>query len=89
MATPTTERPKRNWRHRESRQKDKALIKRVSPADHTLVSWYMKQINGSVSEKLDPAVQALIAEAREHLMARQQAGDPDAANIAQVLAESA
>lgn len=89
MATTTTERPKRDWRHREVRQKDKTLIKRVSPAEHKLVNWYIKQIDSSVADQLDPAVRALIARAQAHLAARQQAGDPDAADFAEVLAESA
>lgn len=79
---------KRPWREREIRQKDAMLIKRVSKADHALVSWYMKQINSTVSDQLDPTVSALIAAARAHLADREVAGDESATELALTLASA-
>lgn len=78
--------PKRDWRRRENRKKDKSLIKRVSQDEQKLVNWYAKDINCGVSDLLDPAVQQLLALAREHLAAKEKAGDQSAAALANELA---
>lgn len=86
--TAPSGRSKRNWRYKETRQLEKTLIKRVSKADHVLVNWYIKQINSSVSDQLDPAVQALIAAARAHLADCELAGDEAAVEVALTLASA-
>ncbi|SLI00717.1 Uncharacterised protein [Mycobacteroides abscessus subsp. abscessus] len=79
---------KRDWRRYETRQRPKLLAKRVSNDEHAVIDWYSKEVNRPVSELLEPAVAALIATARAALAAKEQAGDPLAAEIALTLASA-
>ena len=56
---------RRNWRHRENRASTKFVSKRVSEEDHLALTRYAEASGLKVAELLTPAVDELIARARQ------------------------
>lgn len=67
MATEAkTARRRRNWRHSENRAATKYVAKRVTQADHEALTKYAEAHGVKVAEMLTPAVNDLIARARDY-----------------------
>jgi hypothetical protein len=64
--TPKAGRRRGSWRHRENRASPKSISKRVSVDEHKLITDYANALEVSVAELLAPAVEDLLARAREH-----------------------
>jgi hypothetical protein len=59
-----------NWRHRESREREKYVGKRVSPDEHALIKEYAQDNGTSVADLLAPTVDDILERARAHRMAK-------------------
>lgn len=64
-ASEDTSGPRRNWRHRENRAASKLVAKRVSAEDHSALTRYAEARGVKLAELLAPAVEDLIAQARQ------------------------
>jgi len=61
-----TARRRRNWRHSENRASSKYVAKRVTEADHEALTRYAEAHGVKVAEMLAPAINDLIARARDY-----------------------
>ena len=57
-----------NWRHRETRERDKYVGKRVSHDEHKLIKQYADDKGVSVADLLSPGVDDILQRARAHQM---------------------
>lgn len=64
--SPKSTRRPGNWRDRENRASPKHVSKRVSVDEHRLLTQYADSLNVTVAQLLAPAVEDLLARAREH-----------------------
>lgn len=63
---PKSTRSPGNWRDRENRASPKHVSKRVTVDEHRLLTQYASSLNMKVAQLLAPAVEDLLAHAREH-----------------------
>ncbi|MDG5769406.1 hypothetical protein [Mycolicibacterium fortuitum] len=85
---PKSTRRPGNWRDRENRASPKHVSKRVSVDEHRLLTQYADSLNVKVAQLLAPAVEDLLARAREYqqrMQSQQTVGQneqpPDADSI--------
>ena len=64
--TATTPRRRRNWRHHETRARDKMVAKRVSDLDHKALTKFAEAQGVKVAVLLEPFVADLIKQAHEY-----------------------
>lgn len=70
LETAPTRRNYGNWRHRETRERDKYVGKRVSPDEHALIKQYAEDTGVSVADLLAPTVDEILQRARAHQVSK-------------------